>query len=65
MAENWLMARDADAGSADNAQAEPMWLMPADLREPIAERLIQAGSRWAGIASFIVALGAVGLWLLG
>lgn len=59
------MARDADAGSADHVQAEPMWLMPADLGEPIAERLIQAGSRWAGIASFVVALGAVGLWLLG
>jgi hypothetical protein len=59
------MAKDADAGSADNARAEPMWLMPADLGEPIAERVIQAGSRWAGIASFVVALVAIGLWLLG
>jgi hypothetical protein len=65
VADNLVMARDADAGSADQVQAEPMWLMPADLGEPIAERLIQAGSRWAGIASFVVALGAVGLWLLG
>lgn len=65
MAENLMVARDADAGPADQMQAEPMWLMPADLREPIAERLVQAGSRWAGIASFVVALGAVGLWLLG
>lgn len=65
MAKNWVMARDADAGAADQAQAEPKWLMPADLGEPIAERMIQAGSRLAGIASFIVALGAVGLWLLG
>ncbi len=37
-----------------------MWLMPADLGEPIAERMIQAGLRWAGIASFVVALGASG-----
>ncbi|AQR72323.1 hypothetical protein [Sphingomonas sp. LM7] len=63
--ENLVMARDADAGSADRVQAEPMWLMPADFREPISERMIQAGSRWVGIASFVVALGAVGLWLLG
>lgn len=43
-----------------------MWLMPADVvRDPLSERVIQAGSRWAGIASFVVALGAVLLWLLG
>ena len=29
------------------------------------QRLIEAGSRWAGIASFVVALGAVGFWLMG
>ncbi len=65
MAENLVMARDADAGAAEQGQAEPMWLMPADIREPFAERIIEIGSRWAGIASFVVALGAVGLWLLG
>jgi len=65
MAENLAMASDAEAGLAERGQAEPMWLMPADFREPIAERLIETGSRWAGIASFVVALGAVGLWLLG
>jgi hypothetical protein len=27
--------------------------------------VVQAISRWAGIGSFVVALGAVGLWLLG
>jgi len=64
MADNLMMARDAEASPAER-QAEPMWLMPADLREPIAERIIQAGSRWAGIASFVVALGAFGLWVMG
>jgi hypothetical protein len=59
------MARDADARSADQVQAEPMWLMPADISDPFSERLIHAGSRWAGIASFVVGLGAVALWLLG
>jgi hypothetical protein len=58
------MAR-SDAASAEQMQAEPLWLMPADFREPIAERMIEAGSRWAGIASFVVALGAIGLWLIG
>ena len=62
MAEHWIPAKDAD-GTFD--QAKPLWLMPADLREPASERLVQALSRWAGIASFVVALGAVGLWLLG
>lgn len=66
MAENLAVARDANARSADQAQAEPMWLMPVDMvRDPLSERVIQAGSRWAGIASFVVALGAVLLWLLG
>ena len=60
-----MVAGDADAGAARMGQAEPMWLMPADYREPIADRLIETGSRWAGIASFVVALGAVGFWLLG
>jgi hypothetical protein len=65
VAENLMTASDVDAGSAKQGQAEPMWLMPADFREPIADRMIEAGSRWAGIASFVVALGAIGLWLLG
>ena len=65
MAKKLVMASDADAGAAEQAQAEPMWLMPADLRDPFSERLIQGASRWAGIASFVVALGAIGLWLLG
>ncbi|TGX50426.1 hypothetical protein E5A73_18665 [Sphingomonas gei] len=64
MADNLMMASD-DTGSAEQLQAEPLWLMPADFREPIAERLIETGSRWAGIASFVVALGAIGLWLMG
>ena len=63
MAKKLVMASDADAGAAE--QAQPMWLMPADIDEPFSERVIQAGSRWAGIASFVVALGAVGFWLLG
>ncbi|NIJ19236.1 hypothetical protein FHS95_000905 [Sphingomonas naasensis] len=65
MAKKLVMANDADARVAEQAQAQPMWLMPADVNEPLSERLVQAGSRWAGIASFVVALGAVGLWLLG
>jgi hypothetical protein len=66
VAENLVVARDANARSADQAQAEPMWLMPADMvRDSLSERMIQAGSRWVGIASFAVALGAVALWLLG
>lgn len=64
MAKKLVMASDADAG-AEQARAEPMWLMPADIGDPLSERLIQGASRWAGIASFVVALGAVGLWLLG
>jgi hypothetical protein len=65
MADKLVMANEADARVAEQGQAEPMWLMPADFREPIAERLIETGSRWAGIASFVVALGAVGFWLMG
>ena len=65
MADKLVMARDSDAGSAEQIQAEPMWLMPAHSREPIANRMIEAGSRWAGIASFVVALGAICLWLMG
>ena len=65
VAEHLTMAGDAEALAADQAQAEPLWLRAADLDEPLAERLIQAGSRWAGIASFVVGLGAVALWLLG
>ncbi|MDT8759803.1 hypothetical protein MZO42_13960 [Sphingomonas psychrotolerans] len=64
MADNLVMASDTDA-RATEGQAEPMWLMPADFREPIAERMVETGSRWAGIASFVVALGAVGFWLMG
>lgn len=63
MAEHWVPAKDAEGIAFD--QATPLWLMPADLREPTSERVIRAVSRWAGIASFVVALGAVGLWLLG
>ncbi|ATY30621.1 hypothetical protein CVN68_00280 [Sphingomonas psychrotolerans] len=63
--ENLMVASDADAGAAKMGRAEPMWLMPADFREPITDRMIEAGSRWAGIASFVVALGAIGFWLLG
>lgn|GEM_PF-7005988 len=65
MAKKLVMASDVDAGAAEQAQAKPLWLMPADIRDPFSERLIQVGSRWAGIASFVVALGAIGLWLLG
>jgi hypothetical protein len=65
MADNLVMASDVDVRAAEQGQAEPMWLMPADFREPITERMIETGSRWAGIASFVVALGAVGLWLIG
>ena len=64
MADNLAVARDADARSADMLQAEP-WLLPAELREPMSERVIQAGSRWAGIAAFAGALAAIGFWLLG
>lgn len=64
MAKKLVMASDAETGVAEQARA-PMWLMPADVSEPLSERMIQAGSRWAGIASFVVALGAIGLWLLG
>jgi hypothetical protein len=46
------------------ARTEP-WLLPAELREPLAERMIQAGSRWTGIATFFAALGGLGYWLLG
>ena len=63
MAEHWVPAKEADRVAYE--QAKPLWLMPADLREPTSERVIRAISRWAGIGSFVVALGAVGLWLLG
>ncbi|HVJ00954.1 MAG TPA: hypothetical protein VM662_02160 [Sphingomonas sp.] len=64
MAKNLTAARDAEARSIDSAQAEP-WLIAAEWREPLAERMIQAGSRLAGVVAFFAALGATGYWLLG
>lgn len=64
MVDNLAVARDADARSAEIAPKES-WLLAPELREPLAKRTIQSGSRWSGIITFFAALGAVGYWLLG
>jgi hypothetical protein len=62
--DNLAVARDADARSAEIPRKES-WLLAPELREPLAECMIQTGSRWAGIITFFAAIGAVGYWLLG
>jgi hypothetical protein len=63
--DNLVFSRDAEARGSADAQAEPVWLMPAELSEPFGERLVQTVSRWAGVTAFIAATGVVGWLIIG
>jgi len=61
--DNLAFSPDAETRGPADMQAEPAWLMPAEWSEPLAERLIQSFSRWAGVAAFVGATGALA-WLI-
>jgi hypothetical protein len=50
--------------AGDELQLEPMWLLPAEAREPLPERIVQMVSRWAGITIFTATLGAAAVLLI-
>lgn len=63
MADNLVFSREAETRGPADTQAEPVWLMPAEWREPLSERLVQSFSRWAGVAAFLAAISGAG-WLI-
>ena len=63
MANKVAVAERADITPLDRINSDTDF--PYGFSESAGERMVQAVSRWAGIAAFVAALGGLGVWLIG